>query len=136
MCCQTVLRVLRRGSIRVAQGSLFVPCAQKNTGFACFFAVSRETLGILRDTRRCVAEKIVFCRPKGFFTQSVRKNRLRKVFAQFVHSSCRRAIFRQASCFVSPTECFAKYACKMLVRHVHAGVFMMNLRKILKKIIC
>lgn len=84
--------------------------------------------------RRCVAEKIVFCRPKGFFTQSVRKNCLGKAFAQFVYSSDRRATFRQASCLVSPTECFAKYACKMLVRHVNAGVFIMNLRKILKKV--
>ena len=71
-----------------------------------------------------------------FFTQSVRKNCLRKVFAQFVHSSDRRATFRQASCLVSPAGCFVKYASKMLVRHVHAGVFMMNLRKTLKKIIC
>ena len=68
-----------------------------------------------------------------FFTQSVRKNCLRKAFAQFVHSSYRRATFRQASCLVSPAGCFVKYASKMRLRLVHAGVFIMNLRKILKK---
>ena len=77
---QIVLRALWRGSVRVAQGTLIALHIQ-SAGFFLFFAVSRETLGILCDTRRCVAEKIVFCRPKGFFTQSVRKNCLRKAFA-------------------------------------------------------
>ena len=107
----------------------------KNAGFACFFAVSRETLGILCDVRRCVAEQPFF-RPKSFFTQSVHRNCLRKLFAQIVRSTYRRATFRQVSCLVSPAGCFVKYASKMRLRHIHASVFMINLHKILKKIIC
>ena len=79
-------------------------------------------------------KKTFFAVRRAFFTQSVRKNCLRKVFAQFVHSSDRRAIFRQASCLVSPAGCFVKDASKIRLRHVHAGVFIMNLRKILKKV--
>lgn len=111
-----MLRALRRESIRVAKGSLFVPCAQK-CRVRLFFAVSRETLGILSDTRD------VSCQ-SAFWRNPVVPLRFSRVSASFRYMAMCRVFQKRTRCVATAMRLRAVCALSVFAfrRRVHFDV--------------